>query len=1346
MAKQVSEILVRLGIQGAEGLDKLKSSFRELEKSLGPSAETIERARKGIVDVGKESRNTEQLIKGQIEALRGLQSQTERGSTAWAELADDIERFRQASRKTDGEIQVLRQSILSVASGTDQSQKSLREYIGDLSRLRSEATITGGTFQELSRDIAALTGRLQEAEQQTQKTGRAFGRVLGQALASTSAGLRRQLDGIRELINEQRGIVDSIDLLSKKERELADNQEKRAAAQERLNRALVQQRQLGYAESIRAGRETVRVGAAAFNDPGFLSFERIRQQYGDLPDTTAGLNQELSELSERLLNTTRGSNLYVETANRMAEIQRELRTELTGTASTLDQLARSQAAAERQMSKRAGIEAYYAPTSLLAPGVTGYRDPATGAMIAGGAGPARIGVQESAYPTPIGPQPFPEAGRRAQEQIQRSLDDVNRIYEDARVRRAEIQAKYDQIHIDKLLEGLELEGQVREKGFKDELAAFDRQLEARDRRRRRRLTTGQAVQSAGAIISGGIFGGPEGFVGGLGGFAAGLAIPGLGPVGGAFAGAAAGAQVGALRQQAGAVAEYTAQLNLAKTTLAQAATNQSEYNRLLQLARSVSNDYAVALRPSIEGLAQIAVAARANNLSFAETEAIYRGIVASGVAFGKSQQDLAALIQATTQVLSKGKVSAEEMSGQIGERLPGAVAKFAAATGRTLPELNKAFEQGEVTIADFVKFASDQFKEYDDIAQLIAEGPEKAGVRLQIALDNASENFGGFFQRTGAGLQDFLTNMVNWTNENSQQIKQFVTNWVNAGAEIVEVLSRVVSAFGRAAKRIYDFMQANPGVALGNWAGGQLARMAGITGKPGQDRFTVEDLFPEFKPTQFGGGGGAVVAGEDTLNKDSAKAARAAEKAAREAEKARQEMLRQLKAAQDLNFAEKNKLDLLRQEEPFAKAFTEFAVRRAEIQRKYNDLLNASKSAEERTQLEQARGAAYKQTSLTLQKEINQLTEKAAAPIVDTVDKIKERIAYDQEYAKLLKEGVTPELAQQLLEIKKAYDESVKALEPAVKAAEAAILKAEAEGASATEIKKYREELEKIQNLPGQKKQEGEAAAQEEADRKKRDKLAQEQAERLQNLYSDIVGTLEDGIVGSLMNGIDALISGAETLGNTLKNIASGILKDIGQILIRFAINTAMRGIFPGAFAAKGAYFSGGQANFAQNSIKPFAMGGIVTKPTFFKYADGGAGRFGLMGEAGPEAIMPLKRGPNGRLGVDASGIREAFVANRNALGNASGQSDSAFAENREALSTVSSLERERLVERVLSSGSGSTEIKYSRVGSGDLPFVTEEDMLQASRLAAQEGARLGQQRTLAALKNNPGTRRGVGI
>ena len=71
MAKQVSEILIKLGLEGVQGLDKLKGAFRELEKSIGPNNAAIERARQSIIDYGRESRNTEQVIKGQIDALRG---------------------------------------------------------------------------------------------------------------------------------------------------------------------------------------------------------------------------------------------------------------------------------------------------------------------------------------------------------------------------------------------------------------------------------------------------------------------------------------------------------------------------------------------------------------------------------------------------------------------------------------------------------------------------------------------------------------------------------------------------------------------------------------------------------------------------------------------------------------------------------------------------------------------------------------------------------------------------------------------------------------------------------------------------------------------------------------------------------------------------------------------------------------------------------------------------------------------------------------------------------------------------------------------------------------------------
>lgn len=65
-------------------------------------------------------------------------------------------------------------------------------------------------------------------------------------------------------------------------------------------------------------------------------------------------------------------------------------------------------------------------------------------------------------------------------------------------------------------------------------------------------------------------------------------------------------------------------------------------------------------------------------------------------------------------------------------------------------------------------------------------------------------------------------------------------------------------------------------------------------------------------------------------------------------------------------------------------------------------------------------------------------------------------------------------------------------------------------------------------------------------------------------------------------------------------------------------------------FAANGAYFDG--------NVAAFANGGIVNSPTLFKFAEGGSFRTGLMGEAGPEAIMPLKRDSKGRLGVSGGG------------------------------------------------------------------------------------------------------------
>ncbi|MBX9822310.1 phage tail tape measure protein [Afipia birgiae] len=56
---------------------------------------------------------------------------------------------------------------------------------------------------------------------------------------------------------------------------------------------------------------------------------------------------------------------------------------------------------------------------------------------------------------------------------------------------------------------------------------------------------------------------------------------------------------------------------------------------------------------------------------------------------------------------------------------------------------------------------------------------------------------------------------------------------------------------------------------------------------------------------------------------------------------------------------------------------------------------------------------------------------------------------------------------------------------------------------------------------------------------------------------------------------------------------------------------------------------------FASGAVKPFASGGVIGTPTYFPLMQGGVG---LAGEAGPEAIMPLARGPDGKLGVTGRG------------------------------------------------------------------------------------------------------------
>ena len=69
-----------------------------------------------------------------------------------------------------------------------------------------------------------------------------------------------------------------------------------------------------------------------------------------------------------------------------------------------------------------------------------------------------------------------------------------------------------------------------------------------------------------------------------------------------------------------------------------------------------------------------------------------------------------------TQIFGKGKVSAEELQGQLGERLAGAVVKFAEANGSSLQDLQKDLRDGTVGLDQVIKFAEKLNLDFKDIA------------------------------------------------------------------------------------------------------------------------------------------------------------------------------------------------------------------------------------------------------------------------------------------------------------------------------------------------------------------------------------------------------------------------------------------------------------------------------------------------------------------------------------------------------------------------------------------------------------------------------------------------------
>ncbi|ABS62538.1 phage-related minor tail protein-like protein [Parvibaculum lavamentivorans DS-1] len=97
----------------------------------------------------------------------------------------------------------------------------------------------------------------------------------------------------------------------------------------------------------------------------------------------------------------------------------------------------------------------------------------------------------------------------------------------------------------------------------------------------------------------------------------------------------------------------------------------------------------------------------------------------------------------------------------------------------------------------------------------------------------------------------------------------------------------------------------------------------------------------------------------------------------------------------------------------------------------------------------------------------------------------------------------------------------------------------------------------------------------------------------------------------------------------------SDVLRKLALDLSRMALESAGNAMGSAISGAMGSLFASAKGNaFSDGRVMPFAKGGVVSSPMLFPLRGG----TGLAGEAGAEAILPLRRGADGRLGVAAEG------------------------------------------------------------------------------------------------------------
>ena len=1288
MAKTLEQLLIKLKVGGLEEVKQLRGSFRSLQKATNVSSKELDNIRKATLSYGKAGKQNIQMLQGQIDALNGLKRQATIGSTVYKKLATDIDKL-------------------------SASLDSLNKREEEVAKKRSNKQI----FNE---------GVATAPEKFTRQL--AAGNEILQGLSITTSKYGEQLAKITKRTDE-------------------------------FSRA--QQRQQVIAQNLAAMNRTQTTG---FMQSSKVNIENVY--------TVSALKQKISELSADIENITVGTAEYTQTSRLLKDTQEELNLVLGNTSRAYDSLTQAQARSERRAKKLADIQQYYG-TSRTGEGQAaqrqgGFRDPETGAMIARGTRAGRASLVQQ--PVREISSLYRSIGDIGMSGISADIDRMGNSYKEVAndIKRATV-ASNGSINS---LQAQRSAWASLQAGLDPTSAAYrrvGREIEQVDARlqglnRRRRLTVGGAASMLGGIAAGGVFGGPEGALGGAIGGA-------FGGVAGVAAGAAIGAQVKMMREAIGATATYSAQLaklkiSLEGTTNAVDAngTTYNQYQAALRAASKATEELNVPQEVAIKGMTRLSAAVIGAGGHVGDAEVVFRNVTAAVKATGGSAQDVDSALTAMVQTFSKGRVSAEELSGQLGERLPGAVTKFAEANKMTAPELQKALKAGTVGLDELMNFILSLGEEYSEVAEKIAESSQDAGARSTVAFNKMRIAIGEAVEPIGADLQNTFSEFITQNIPAIVAASKAVVTALNAMMKGVTI---VVEKFKEFQKEIQDVAVVLGVAGLGaiivefvrNAAllGTQLTKLKGLIAglallnpwvllATGIAAATVAIVKYNRRHAEFNkevlSGNKTMIEAQAKLDKMNERVQEIQDRIDKESNNRLIKSLRkQLKLAtqeaRDLQLAmnivapysvagvkydpttrrpegaptggysiidgkmvphEDQKLDLttfggLKPEGGEGGAAGSRRMTEEELilikaigeaRREGNEFLRIKKSLELellQIQLDQIDGferqaGIYKanleadMSRADIIKKMQDDFKKNIDTITKSLDgqneKLQEELNTRKQVERLIAEGINPELAKQLVQIDQIAAKEQESLNKVIAGIEKQLESATLE----QEIRDVlQEQLDIIIRIKEERGEVVKAAKEAAAELNKEETFLEglqgsidETEKRLKDLIDPLnqvtsaAQALGDAFGESFKGIIDGAMTGKEALANFFQSIAdyfSKMAAEIAAEAIKLAALEFVKFIISSIASGGGGGGGGGTkpplpgsidtiaANgmaFNENKIVPYAMGGVVKNPTLFQFANGGAGRLGLMGEAGPEAILPLKRGADGKLGVVAQG------------------------------------------------------------------------------------------------------------